>query len=169
MSCRRSIHPWSRTFSSVVKNSSLRFVIALLTLVLGTALEELLPKFLSVGFPFLLAAVPVFSLRRPLLLSIVFSLAAGGAEDAISALPFMTSASYFLLLAALVRWTRLAYPMAFVAYPAYQLWLSLWLVGLKGSVCLRVLLAMPIGIVTFLLMACVVTLLERKAGVDEAG
>ena len=169
MCCRRLTPQRLRTCSSAVKNNSLRFVIALLALVLGTALEELLPKFLAVGFPLLLAAVPVFAVQRPLMLPIVFSLAAGGAEDAISGLPFMTSASFFLLIAALVRWTHLVYPIAFVAYPAYQLWLGLWLIGLKGSVCIRVLLAMPIGIVTFLAMAWAVVALERKAGVDEAG
>ena len=156
-------------FSFGVKNSSLRYVLALLTLVIAASADELLPKVLGVGFPVLLMAVLVFAGRRPRALPIFFALAAGGAEDALSGLPFMTSASFFLVLAALVMWMRLPHVVALFAYPIYQAWLGLWAGGLKEGICFRALLAIPVGILVYFLVLLAVSVVERKAGVDEAG
>lgn len=155
--------------SSAVKNDSLRFVLALLTLVVGAAAEELLPKFLGLGFPVLLSAVPVLASRRPLALSVIYALAAGGVEDSLSALPFLTSASVFLVLSALARWTRLPHLVAVFAYPAYQVWLCLWCSGLQGGFFGRFLLAFPLGALTSVAVTAALLWCERKAAVDEAG
>lgn len=152
-----------------MKNSSIRFVLALLTLVIGAAAEELLPKFLGVGFPVLLSAIPVVALQRPIALPVLYALAAGGMEDAISGLPLLTSASFFLVVTALSRWTHLPYPLALLAYPVYQVWLRLWCSDLQGSVFGRCLLALPVGAVTFAVVVAVLRTVERKAGADEAG
>jgi len=156
-------------FSFAVKNNSLRFLLALLVLVIGAALEELLPKFFGVGFPVLLMSVPVFAVRPPWALPVLFALAAGGAEDALSTLPYMTSASFFFLLATVVRWTHLPHLVAPFAYPIYQLWLGIWGIGLTGSIYLRILLAIPIGFFVYLVVWSVITFIERRAGADEAG
>ncbi len=152
-----------------MKNTSIRFVLALLTLVVGASAEELLPKVLGVGVPVLLSAVPVISLRRPVALPVLYALSAGGMEDALSGLPYLTSASFFLLMAALSRWTRLPYPIAVLGYPAYQAWLCLWRSDLQGSVFVRFLLAIPVGALTSAAVTFVLLALERKAGADEAG
>ena len=71
----------------------------------GAGAEVLLPKVLGVGFPVLMTAVQFFAVRRPAVSVAMFAIAAGAMEDALSALPPVTSVSYFLGLAALVRWS----------------------------------------------------------------
>lgn len=154
---------------SAVSSSLIRFVFALLTFVLGAAAEELLPKALGVGFPILLAATVFFAPRKHLALPVLFALAAGGAEDALSSLPYLTSASYFLLAAAVIHLTGLPYVLAPFVYPVYQLWLCLWAPDLSGSVFTRFLLAFPIGLLTLAAVASALNHLSRKAAIDEEG
>ena len=45
-------------------------------------------------------------------------------------LPVMTSASYFLAVAALIRWSGFPRAAIVLTYPAYQLWLAAWTGGL---------------------------------------
>lgn len=152
-----------------MKNNSIRFVLALLTLVIGASAEELLPKFLGVGFPVLLAAVPFFSLKRPAMLPVLYALAAGATEDALSGLPLLTSASLFLVLTALSRWTHLPSLVAVFSYPVYQVWLCLWCSDLQGSIFTRCLLAIPVGAFAFAVVTAILLTVERRAGADEAG
>lgn len=140
-----------------------------MTLVFGAAAEELLPKALGVGFPVLLAALPVMATRPPAALPVLFALAAGAMEDSISSLPFMTSSSFFLLAVVLARWTHLPAVVAAVAFPAYQVWLCIWVAGLQGGVPGRLLFSVPLGIIAYGVVSTVLAVAERKAAVDEEG
>ena len=150
-------------------NSAVQFVLAVLVLVLGAAFEELLPKFLGVGIPVLLAAVLFFASRRSGSASLAFAVAAGALEDALSSLPPMTSVSYFLAMAVVVRRFGCLWPCRILAYPCYQVWLAVWVVGIGGGVFERVLLACPVGVATVLAGHAVLGGLCRKAAVDERG
>lgn len=155
-------------FSSAVKNNAVRLVLAVATLVLGAACEELLPKFLDVGFPVLLSAVVYFAVRFPVSIAVLVALGAGSFEDAISGLPFFTSVSFFLLVSASARLTQLPSLIAPVAFSLYQVWLCLWMPDLNGSVFTRILVSFPIGVLTFGVVALVLDHLERKAAANEA-
>lgn len=154
---------------SDVKNSAIQFSLVFLVAVLGAVAEELLPKFLGVGFPLLLTAVQYFAVRRPAAVMVVFAIVAGAMEDAVSSLPVMTSVSYFLAVAILARWTDLPRFATVFTYPAYHLWLWVWVSFLEGSVFIRMVLALPVGVVTALATGFVLSWLEEKAAVDEQG
>ena len=158
-----------RTCSSAVANSVIVLVLSLLTLVLGAGAETLLPKFLGVGFPVLMASVQFAAARRPAATVVLFALAAGAMEDSLSSLPAATSASYFLALAAFVRWSGMQRAPALLAYPLYRIWLFIWTGRLGGGVFGQVLLALPVGVVTTLAVELVLGWAERRAAVDEEG
>lgn len=152
-----------------MRNSFLQLIYAVLVLVAAGAGEEFLPKFLGVGFPLLLAAVLLMASRRSAATAIAFAVAAGGMEDAISALPLMTSVSFFVGLVAVVRVRGMSIPAALFAYPGYQLWLAVWMSGLGGGVFVRLLLSLPIGVVTVLAVHGILLTVERKAVLDAQG
>ena len=145
------------------------FAFAAVALVLGAGAETLLPKFLGVGFPVLLTTVQFMAARRTAVAAVVFALAAGAMEDALSALPAATSASFFLLLASLVRWSGMPRAATLLTYPAYQVWIYVWTDRAGGGVFSRVLLALPVGLATALAVGAVLVWAERKAAVDEQG
>lgn len=151
-----------------MKNSLSIFVFSLLALVFAATLEEFAPKPVGVGFPILLSAVQHVAARRPLLTSLLFAVAAGAIEDALSALPMVTSASFFLAAVAAVKGS--GHPRALMAftYPLYQVWLWLWVSDLGGGVFMRFVVALPLGVVTVVAVACLLEFLERRAGVDVA-
>lgn len=138
-----------------------------MAIIVAAALEEMFPKVLSVGFPFLLGATVFYAVRAPSALCVLFALAAGGAEDSLSSLPFLTGPSFFVLIAALVRITQLPYVVAPLAFPVFQLWLFIWVPDLDGSVFLRGLLALPLGAVAIGAVAYILDRLERRAAADE--
>ena len=141
-----------------------------MVLVLGTGLEELLPKFLGVGFPLLLTAVLLMSVREWTVAALtLFAIAAGTMEDAISSLPTMTSASFFLIVALISRWPGTPRMSAAFAFPCYQIWLSVWTGGFGGGLCTRILLSLPIGVLTILTVGTALTWLSGKAAIDEQG
>ena len=148
-----------------MRSNFLSLVFAVVVLCIGAGVEEMLPKFLGVGVPALLAASLVMSVRRPVE-AVLFAIAAGAAEDAISSLPAMTSVSFFLMAAAVVRKAGLA---SLLMYPAYQAWLFVWTSSPGGGFFGRVLLALPVGIVTALAVGAALGWAERKAAVDEQG
>ena len=150
-------------------NSVIVLVLSVLSLVLGAGAETLLPKVLGVGFPVLLASVQFVAMRRPAATAVLFALAAGAMEDSLSSLPALTSASYFLALAVLVRWSKMPYAAALFAYPVYQMWLFVWTGRSGGGVFGHILLALPLGVVTTLAAEMVLGWAERRAAVDEEG
>ena len=153
-----------------MKDNLLQLLFWLLVLVVGAGCEELLPKFLGVGFPILLIAVQLAaSGRLPVSLALVVAVAAGALEDALSSLPVMTTVSYLVIVVAFVR--GFGFPRAAVAltYPFYQLWLSIWVGSLGGGVFGRLLLSLPIGLVTAAAVGFLVIWLGGKAAIDEQG
>lgn len=153
--------------SFAVKSEVVQFVFCLLVIVLGGAAEELLPKFLGVGFPILLSSVVLLTSRRTIPFLVLFSIAAGAFEDALSGLPMATSACFFLMCAAVSRIPVVPREAFALAYPAYQLWLNVWDSGLSGGVFTRLLLALPIGILTMSAARFILAWAERKAAVNE--
>ena len=151
-----------------MKDSLLVLAFWLVALVFGASAEEMLPKVMGVGFPFLLALVGTFAGRRGTPAGVaLFALAAGAAEDALSSLPPMTSASAFLVLAVFVRRSGLPELAAVFAYPCYQVWLEIWTGGLGGGVFGRMLLSLPVGFLTAWTVGFLTEALSRKAAIDE--
>jgi len=136
-------------------------------LVFGAGLEELLPKFLGVGFPVLLATVQMLAAGGGLPMVLVLSVVAGALEDAVSSLPALASVSYFILVALSVR--RLGFPRVSIllTYPCYQLWLALWVSGTGVGIFSRLLLSFPLGILTACIVGTGIAWMGRKGAVDE--
>ena len=146
---------------------AVQFVLTVLILVSGAALEEMLPRVFGVGVPVLLSAVLFLSVRRPGPSAPAFAVVAGAVEDALSALPPLTSVSYFLAAALLLRRLGSAWFVPAAAYAAYQVWLSVWVVSIGGDVFKRVLLACPVGLATAFAVEVTLAWLCRKAAADE--
>ena len=153
-----------------MKDSLLQLVFWFLVLLFGAGLEELLPKFLGVGFPVLLVVVQLAACgRMPLAETLVIAVAAGGVEDALSGLPMMTTVSYHVLVVLFVRGFGFPRAAAALTYPCYQLWLSLWAGDLGGGIFSRLLLSLPVGLLTAAAVGIAVAWLGGKAAVDEQG
>lgn len=146
-----------------------QLVLSVLVLVLGAGFEEILPRFAGVGFPILLIAVQFLASRRGRMAAVMFAIAAGALEDALSSLSPMTSVSYFLIVAFLARWSGLPRLATALTYPCYQVWLAVWTIGMGGSVYTRILVAFPIGLATAFVVGAALLWLERKAVVDAQG
>jgi len=132
-------------------------------------LEELLPKFIGVGFPALFAASAYFAAKRPPVEGLLFALIAGAAEDSLSSLPFATSMSFFAAAAVLVQRLRLPPALAPFLYGAYQLWLWVWLGStMDGSVFSRAVAALPAGAAATFAAFWILSWADRKGAVDEA-
>ncbi len=140
---------------------------AMAALVFGGAFEELLPKPFGVGFPILLCASIWFARRARPTAAFVFVLAAGTVEDALAGLPFVMSASYFVLAAFVVRFLWVPGVFAPLFYLGYQFWLWLWVVDLQGSLFMRALLALPVGAGTALGVTWLLDAVQREGGLDE--
>lgn len=153
-----------------MKNSLLFLLLSVTVLVLGAGAEELLPKVMGVGFPILLMAVEFTAVRRrQTAMAVMFAIAAGAMEDAVSGLPMMTSVSYFVAVAMAIRWFGFLRAAVLLTYPGYQLWLALWISGGSGEIFNRLWISVPIGAVTALVVALVLAWVEGKAAVDEQG
>lgn len=155
--------------SFAVRNSLLQVLFAVLTLVLAAATEDLSPKFASVGFPVLLSAVQFMAVRRRTLAAVAFAIAAGVMEDALSSLPVMTSASYFLGVAAVSRWLEFPRAVTVLTYPFYQAWLWMWVPEIGGNIFRRMLVALPMGLFAAFAVGALLALAERRSAIDEAG
>ena len=140
----------------------------MIVLVIGGAVEEVLPKFFGVGFPVLLSVSLFVGQRRTPLAGALFALAAGGMTDALASLPPMTSSGFFLLVSMAMR--RFPFPRTamLAVYPLYQVWLALWVSSIGAAVYMRILVSIPIGCLTAAAACAAVSWFERKAAVDEA-
>ena len=144
-----------------------QFALYALVLVPGAAFEEILPKVFGVGVPVLLMSALFFSVRRSGPSALAFTVVAGAVEDALSALPPMTSVSYFLAAALLLRRFGSAWFVPAVAYAGYQVWLSVWVSSIGGDVFKRVLLACPVALATAFAVNVTLAWLCGKAAADE--
>ena len=147
--------------------SLVQIVLAILVLVSGAALEEMLPRVFGVGVPVLLSSVLFLSVRQAGSSALTFAVVAGAVEDALSALPPMTSVSYFLAAALLLRRFGSAWFAPAAAYAGYQVWLSVWVAHIGGDVFKRVLLACPVALLAALAVNAALSWLSRKAAADE--
>ncbi len=150
-----------------MKSDVVQFAFAFLVLVFGGAAEELFPKFLDVGFPFLLMASVFLAPRRTMFTAVLFAVAAGSVEDAISSLPVATSVSFFTLAALVVRTAHLSYAVMGVVHPIYQIWLWMWRLDADGGVFGRVLVSILTGPVAALAAILFLVWLERRAAIGE--
>ena len=148
-------------------SSLVQFVFAIFALVLGAALEELFPEVLGVGVPVLMSAAVFMALHRSEAAALPVAVLAGAMADTLSALPPMTSVSYFLAVALLARFPGRSGALMAVAYPLYQIWLAVWIPGIGGGVFARVLLSCPVGFATAWAVDLALTWLSRKAAADE--
>ena len=144
-----------------------QFVLCALVLVSGAALEEVLPRVFGVGVPVLLMSVTFLSVCRIGPSALAFAVVAGAVEDVLSALPPMTSVSYFLAMALFLRRLGSAWFVPAVVYAGYQIWLSVWVISIGSDVFKRVLLACPVGLVTAFAVEVALAWLCRKAAADE--
>ena len=154
---------------SAVKSELIQLLTAALLLFVCAGLEELLPKFFGVGVPLLLASVIFVSFRREAAFSFFFAVAAGAMEDALSALLPLASVSYFLIVWVLVRRLRASWPLMAALCPGYQLWLFVWTSGIGAGVFVRLLTAIPVGLLTAWCVGGLLRWVERRAAVDEQG
>lgn len=151
-----------------MKKEVIQLILAVFALIFSGAIEELAPKFLGAGLPVLLCASAYYAVRRTPLAGVLFAMAAGAMEDALSGLPFALSLSFFTAFAGLVRGFRLSAYWAIPAYCLYQVWLWIWLgEALNGSVFSRTFGAVPLGLVTVAVTCAVLTWIDRRAAVDE--
>ena len=146
---------------------AVQFVLCVLILVSGAALEEMLPRVFGVGVPVLLTAVLFLSARRTCPFALAFAVVAGAVEDSLSSLPPMTSVSWFVAVAFLLHRFGSAGFVPAVAYAGFQVWLSIWVASIGGDVFKRVLLACPVGLVTASAFDAALTWIFRKAAADE--
>jgi len=149
-----------------MKSDLARIVYGIALISVGCALEELMPKFLGVGFPLLLAAVLSVSSRRGVFESVAFAVAAGAAEDAISSLPVATSASFFTIAALFANSTRSPTALPALAFPLYQMWLWMWLPQVGAGVFARTVVAAPLGCLAFVAVSALMRFAERRASID---
>ncbi len=152
-----------------MKNRHIHLILAMIALIVGSALEEILPKTFGVGFPILLSLAQFMAARRSALMMFLFTFAAGAMEDAISALPPLTSISYFLLVAILSRWTSIPRIAMIFTYPFYHLWLTIWVSDIQGNVFSRMLIAVPWGVITAYVVTMIIMFIEEKVAIDEQG
>lgn len=151
-----------------MKKDLVQLVYSIFVLVVSCAAEELLPPVFGVGVPVLLSASVYFALNRTPVVGLLFTLAAGAAEDSLSSLPLAASLSCFVVACALLRGLKLHFALAVFAYPLYQLWIWAWLgSAMQGRILIRILAAFPVGAVTSVAVWALLRWLDGKAAVDE--
>ena len=150
-----------------MRNNVARLLFSVVVWVIFVALEDMLPKVFGVGVPLLLAAAQFHAVRRSVPAMGAFAVAAGAAEDAISSLPLLTSASYFLAVSLIARRMNIPRVAILFSYPLYQIWLTVWVSDLYGSVFSRVLVSLPVGAAVMFSAWAVLAWMERRCAVDE--
>ena len=147
-----------------MKSNVVQFAFIVVALVLGGALEDMLPSIGSLGFPVLLSLAVFFAVETRMPIWIMAAVAAGAFEEAVCSLPPGSAMVFFAAIAVAIRFFREPAVWIAVAYPAYQVWLALVTEGAGAPV--RILLSVPVGAVFLLLAFVVLPRLWRKAGAD---
>ena len=150
-----------------MKNDLIKLLLSMLSIVLLAALEEMLPKVLGVGFPLLLALTVLIAPRSTITSALLIAVASGAFEDSLSSLPFATSMIFFALAAIISRKALFPYGVLFMAYPMYQLWLTLWVPSIGGAIFGRIMNAGIIGFFAMLIIERLLIWLERRLLPDE--
>jgi len=147
-----------------VKGNVVQFVFILLSLVVGAALEDVLPAIGPVGFPILLGMSLFFATTTRSPVWILSAVSAGALEEAIASLPLATAIVFFAAAALAARFFREPVLWAAVLYPAYQVWLGI-ITGGSGAFG-RVIVSVPAGAVVMVLLYAALSRIWRKAGAD---
>jgi len=147
-----------------VKGSIVKFAFIVLALVLGGALEAMLPSIWGLGVPVLLGAALFFASTTNAPVWVFAAVAAGALEESVAALPPATAIVFFAALAVAVRFLREQVVWVIAAYPAYQVWLGLVAEG-SGAIA-RAMVAIPVGIVSLSAVVALMSVAWRKAGAD---
>ena len=151
-----------------MKSEFIKVLVGLIAIIVGGAAEEMLPKAADVGVPLLMASSVFMAMKLQVQATVMFAIAAGAVEDALSGLPPATSSSFFLAVAALARWSEFPRGALVLAYPLYQWWLWVWTGGAYGVLFNRLLIALPLGLVSAVIAWAIFAWVERGAAVDEA-
>ena len=149
-----------------MKRDIATFAFSVLFLVGCAAAEDLSPKILGLGLPFVMASALVFSDRRlsSWTHTMVFAAAAGAIEDSLCGFPPAASASFFAAAAFAVRKFSLSMPVSSLAFPLYLAWLWTWGLVSGGGNYLRFVLVAPFGLVATAVVAFLAGACARKAG-----
>ena len=150
-----------------MKEEIVQFLFLVFSVVLAAALEELLPSCCGAGLPLTLAVVMSVAPRLNVLPGVMSAIGAGAFEDALSALPPLTSVSFFMIAALLSRKEYFPRTSLVVLFPAYALWTGMCAAGPFGDVFLRVAVSLPLGALAFLLVNPMLNFIGGKAGLDD--
>ena len=150
-----------------MKSEVVQFVLLVVVVVFSAAAEELLPSFWGGGLPLLLAAVMVMSTRVKVLPGVMAAVGAGVFEDALSALPPMTSVCFFVIASLLSRKAYFPRPFLLLLFPLFEFWADMCILGPRDNVFVRVLASLPLGVVALWLQSLALGWSCRKAGLDE--
>jgi hypothetical protein len=147
-----------------VKGSVVQFVFVVLALVLGGALEDMLPAVGGIGFPVLLGLAVFCAATADAPAWILAAVAAGAFEDALAAQPAGASIVFFAAVATAVRFFREPLVWTLVAYPAYRVWLGL--VSDGAGAFGHVFLSVPVGAFTLAAVFALLSFVWGKVGAD---
>ena len=147
-----------------MKNNIVQFAFIVLALVIGGALEDMLPTVGSLGAPVLLSLAVFFAAETRAPVWIMAAVAAGAFEEAVCAMPPGSAMVFFAAIAVAVRFFREPALWIAAAYPSFQIWLAL--VSDGAGALARVLLSVPVGAACMAAAFVVLPRLWRKAGAD---
>ena len=147
-----------------MKSNVVQFVFIVVALVLGGALEDMLPSVGSLGLPILLSLAVFFAVETRTPIWIMTAVAAGAFEEAVCSLPPGSAMVFFAAIAVAIRFFREPVVWIAVAYPSCQVWLAL--VSDTAGASGRILLSVPVGAVCMAMAFAVLPRLWRKAGAD---
>ena len=147
-----------------MKGNLVQFAFIVAAIVLGGALEDMLPSVGSLGLPMLLSLAVFFAFETRTPIWIMTAVAAGAFEEAVCSLPPGSAIVFFAAIAVAIRFFREPIVWISVAYPSYQVWLALVADG-AGALG-RILLSVPVGAIFLSLAFVVLPRLWRKAGAD---
>lgn len=150
-----------------MKDDFVQFVFVMIALVVSAGAEELLPAFAGVGVPLLLALVMAVAPRLNVLPGVMTAVGAGAFEDALAALPPMTSICFFVIASLLSRKAYFPRPFLMLLFPLFELWAGMCILGPMGDVFVRVLVSLPLGAVALGLQLVAVGWSVRRAGIDD--
>ena len=147
-----------------MKGNLVQFAFIVAAIVLGGALEDMLPSVGSLGLPMLLSLAVFFAFETRTPIWIMTAVAAGAFEEAVCSLPPGSAIVFFAAIAVAIRFLREPVVWIAVAYPSYQIWLALVADGMGAPG--RILLSVPVGAAFLVIALAVLPLLWRKAGAD---
>lgn len=147
-----------------MKSEVTKTVFAVLSMILGGALEELCPRIGEVGCPVLLAVTVFFARRESAPFGIAVALAAGAVEESLVGAAPATVIAFFVLAAVMVKELELSLAGTALVYPLYVGGTALMGLGLEGGVFGRMVVAIPMGLVTMAVIDLVMRIVRGKAG-----